>query len=150
MLKKIRSIFTRTSEEVSEKEQVSQKIDKTCAALIIEVALADKVFDESEVNLLKEMLLKAYTLEASEIQDLIENAEKAVKESTSLYEYTKEVNDNFDYESKLNLVDQLWRIAFADGYLDKYEEHVVRKIADLIHISHNDFIQSKLKNREQT
>ena len=150
MLKKIRSIFTRTSEEVSEKEQVSQKIDKTCAALIIEVALADKVFDESEVNSLKEMLLKAYTLEASEIQDLIENAEKSVKESTSLYEYTKEVNDNFDYESKLNLVDQLWRIAFADGYLDKYEEHVVRKIADLIHISHNDFIQSKLKNREQT
>ena len=148
MLKKIRSIFTRTSEEVSEKEQVSQKIDKTCAALIIEVALADKVFDESEVNLLKEMLLKAYTLEASEIQDLIENAEKAVKESTSLYEYTKEVNDNFDYESKLNLVDQLWRIAFADGHIDKYEEHVVRKIADLIHISHNDFIQSKLKNKK--
>ena len=148
MLKKIRSIFTRTSEEVSEKEQVSQKIDNTCAALIIEVALADKVFDESEVNLLKEMLLKAYTLEAVEIQDLIENAEKAVEESTSLYEYTKEVNDNFDYESKINLVDQLWRIAFADGHLDKYEEHVVRKIADLIHISHNDFIQSKLKNKK--
>ena len=148
MLKKIRSIFSKTSEEVSVKEQVSQKIDKTCAALIIEVALADKVFDESEVNLLKEMLLKAYTLEAAEIQDLIENAEKAVKESTSLYEYTKEVNDNFDYESKLNLVDQLWRIAFADGNLDKYEEHVVRKIADLIHISHNDFIHSKLKSKK--
>jgi uncharacterized tellurite resistance protein B-like protein len=148
MLKKIRSIFTKTSEDITEKEQVSQKIDKTCTALIIEVALADKVFDESEVNLLKEMLLKAYTLEAEDIQDLIENAEKSVEESTSLYEYTREVNDNFDYESKLNLIDQLWRIAFADGHLDKYEEHVVRKIADLIHISHNDFIQSKLKNRE--
>jgi|TARA_B100001146_G_C16173555_1_gene431211 uncharacterized tellurite resistance protein B-like protein len=148
MLKKIKSLFTKTSEEVSEKEQVSQKIDKTCAALIIEVALADKVFDKSEVDLLKEMLLKSYSLEAKDVQDLIENAEKAVQESTSLYEYTREVNDNFDYESKLNLVDQLWRIAFADGHLDKYEEHVVRKIADLIHISHNDFIQSKLKNKE--
>ena len=148
MLKKIKSLFTKTSEEVSEKEQVSQKIDKTCAALIIEVALADKVFDKSEVDLLKEMLLKSYSLEAKDVQDLIENAEKAVQESTSLYEYTRKVNDNFDYESKLNLVDQLWRIAFADGHLDKYEEHVVRKIADLIHISHNDFIQSKLKNKE--
>tara|TARA_B100000809_G_scaffold259988_2_gene306073 strand:+ start:6665 stop:7111 length:447 start_codon:yes stop_codon:yes gene_type:complete len=148
MLKKIKSLFTKTSEEVSEKEQVSQKIDKTCAALIIEVALADKVFDKSEVDLLKEMLLKSYSLEAKDVQDLIENAEKAVQESTSLYEYTREVNDNFDYESKLNLVDQLWRIAFADGHLDKYEEHVVRKIADLIHISHNDFIQSKLKNKK--
>ena len=71
MLKKIKSIFSKTSEEVSEKEQVSQKIDKTCAALIIEVALADKIFDESEVNLLKEMLLKAYTLEADDIEELI-------------------------------------------------------------------------------
>ena len=148
MLKKIKSLFTKTSEEVPEKEQVSQKIDKTCAALIIEVALADKVFDKSEVDLLKEMLLKAYSLKAKDVQDLIENAEKAVQESTSLYEYTRKVNDNFDYESKLNLVDQLWRIAFADGHLDKYEEHVVRKIADLIHISHNDFIQSKLKNKK--
>ena len=120
MLKKIRSIFTKTSEDITEKEQVSQNIDKTCTALIIEVALADKVFDESEVHLLKEMLLKAYTLEAEDIQDLIENAEKSVEESTSLYEYTREVNDNFDYESKLNLIDQLWRIAFADGHLDKY------------------------------
>ena len=148
MLKKIRSIFTKTSEDIAENEQVLQNIDKTCTALIIEVALADKVFDESEVNLLKEMLLKAYTLEAEDIQDLIENAEKSVEESTSLYEYTREVNDNFDYESKLNLIDQLWRIAFADGHLDKYEEHVVRKIADLIHISHNDFIHSKLKNKK--
>ena len=148
MLKKIKSLFTKTSEEVSEKEQVSQKIDKTCAALIIEVALADKVFDKSEVNLLKEMLLNTYSLKTKDVQDLIENAEKAVQESTSLYEYTREVNDNFDYESKLNLVEQLWRIAFADGHLDKYEEHVVRKIADLIHISHNDFIQSKLKNKK--
>jgi uncharacterized tellurite resistance protein B-like protein len=148
MLKKIKSLFTKTSEEVPEKVQVSQKIDKTCAALIIEVALADRVFDKSEVDLLKEMLLKAYSLEAKDVQNLIENAEKAVQESTSLYEYTREVNDNFDYESKLNLVDQLWRIAFADGHLDKYEEHVVRKISDLIHISHNDFIQSKLKNRK--
>ena len=148
MLKKIKSLFIKTSVEVSEKEQVSKNIDKTCAALIIEVALADKVFDKSEVNLLKEMLLNTYSLETKDVQDLIENAEKAVQESTSLYEYTREVNDNFDYESKLNLVDQLWRIAFADGHLDKYEEHVVRKIADLIHISHNDFIQSKLKNKK--
>ena len=101
MLKKIKSLFIKTSVEVSEKEQVSKNIDKTCAALIIEVALADKVFDKSEVNLLKEMLLNTYSLKTKDVQDLIENAEKAVQESTSLYEYTREVNDNFDYESKL-------------------------------------------------
>ena len=148
MLEKIKSLFFKTSEEKTAEVQVAQTIDKTCASLIIEVALADKVFDESEINLLKNMLLETYSLELDDANELIANAEKTVNESTSLYGYTREVNDNFDYQSKLDLLDQLWRMAFADGNIDKYEEHVVRKISDLIHISHNDFIQSKLRNKK--
>ena len=148
MLKKIKSLFFKTSEEETAEVQVTQTIDKTCASLIIEVALADKVFDESEINLLKDMLLETYSLKLDDANELIANAEKTVNESTSLYGYTREVNDNFDYQSKLDLLDQLWRMAFADGNIDKYEEHVVRKISDLIHISHNDFIQSKLRNKK--
>jgi uncharacterized tellurite resistance protein B-like protein len=148
MLEKIKSLFFKTSEEKTAEVQVAQTIDKTCASLIIEVALADKVFDESEINLLKNMLLETYSLKLDDANELIANAEKTVNESTSLYGYTREVNDNFDYQSKLDLLDQLWRMAFADGNIDKYEEHVVRKISDLIHISHNDFIQSKLRNKK--
>ena len=148
MLKKIKSLFFKTSEEKTAEPQVAQTIDKTCASLIIEVALADKVFDESEIKLLKNMLLETYSLKLDDANELIANAEKTVNESTSLYGYTREVNDNFDYQSKLDLLDQLWRMAFADGHIDKYEEHVVRKISDLIHISHNDFIQSKLRNKK--
>ena len=147
MLEKIKSLFFKTSEEKIAEVQVTQTIDKTCASLIIEVALADKVFDKSEINLLKNMLLETYSLKLDDANELIANAEKTVNESTSLYGYTREVNDNFDYQSKLDLLDQLWRMAFADGNIDKYEEHVVRKISDLIHISHNDFIQSKLRNK---
>jgi len=148
MLKKIKSLFFKTSEEETAEVQVTQTIDKTCASLIIEVAFADKVFDESEINLLKNMLLDTYSLKLDDANELIANAEKTVNESTSLYGYTREVNDNFDYQSKLDLLDQLWRMAFADGNIDKYEEHVVRKISDLIHITHNDFIQSKLRNKK--
>ena len=147
MLKKIKSLFFKTSEEETAEVQVTQTIDKTCASLIIEVAFADKVFDESEINLLKNMLLDTYSLKLDDANELIANAEKTVNESTSLYGYTREVNDNFDYQSKLDFLDQLWRMAFADGNIDKYEEYVVRKISDLIHISHNDFIQSKLRNK---
>ena len=147
MLEKIKSLFFKNSEEKTAEVQVAQTIDKTCASLIIEVALADKVFDESEISLLKNMLLETYSLKLDDANELIANAEKTVNESTSLYGYTREVNDNFDYQSKLDLLDQLWRMAFADGNIDKYEEHVVRKISDLIHISHNDFIQSKLRNK---
>ena len=77
------------------------------------------------------------------------NAKQTVKESTSLYNYTREVNDSFTYDKKLVLIDNLWTIAYADGNLDKFEEHLIRKISDLLYVSHSDFIDIKIKNREQ-
>ena len=120
MLKKIKSLFFKTSEEETAEVQVTQTIDKTCASLIIEVALADKVFDESEINLLKNMLLDTYSLKLDDANELIANAEKTVNESTSLYGYTREVNDNFDYQSKLYLLNRnqfLWHNHQSDRQL---------------------------------
>ena len=57
------------------------------------------------------------------------------------------VNDEFEYQDKLDLLSNLWKVALADGYLDKYEEHLLRKISDLIHISHSDYINIKLEVR---
>ena len=65
-----------------------------------------------------------------------------------LYEYTRLINDLCDYEDKLRLINNLWSIAFADQQLDKYEEYLIRKISDLLHVSHKDFIQQKLLVKE--
>ena len=109
---------------------------------------ADKDFDETEKQALKQALIQTYDISESEIQEIIEDAETTVDESTSLYGYTRIVNDEFGYEDKLNLLKNLWKVAYADGYLDKYEEHIIRKISDLIHISHSDYINIKLEIRE--
>ena len=112
-----------------------------------EVAFADKDFDEREKESLKVSLLETYNLAEDSINEIILDAEKSIEESTSLYGYTRIVNDEFEYENKLDLLRNLWKVAFADGYLDKYEEHLLRKISDLIHISHSDYINIKLKIR---
>ena len=83
-----------------------------------------------------------------DLDELISESEKKVSESTSLYEYTRLINDLCDYQDKLKLINNLWAIAFADKYLDKYEEHLIRKVSDLLYISHSDFIQQKLKVKE--
>jgi uncharacterized tellurite resistance protein B-like protein len=147
MLNKIKSLFKK------EKKSVLPVIDDydvnlTCASLIIEVALADKDFDITEINLLKIILKDSYNISPEKIDNLIESAESTVKNNTSLYSYTREINDSLNYEQKIALLDGLWKISYADGTLDKFEEHLVRKISDLIHISHGDFITSKLKNRD--
>ena len=148
MIKRIKDLLSNFSnqEEVIEDEKISS-LDKACSALLIEVAYADKVFDESEINSLRESLKETYDIDEQIIDELISEAKKTVDESTSLYEYTRVVNDEFNYSDKLELLSRIWKLAFADGNLDKYEDHLIRKISDLIHISHSDFIKIKLDNK---
>ena len=149
MMNKIKDLITRfnTKEETTE-ESSSNLLDNACAALLVEIAFADKDFDETEKTSLKQSLIETYAVDESDIEEIIKDAEETVSESTSLYGYTRVVNDEFEYEDKLSLLKNLWKVAYADGNLDKYEEHLIRKISDLIHISHTDYINIKLEIRD--
>ena len=148
MIKKIKELISNLSDkDVQEESQDPSLINNACAALLIEIAYADKDFDESEKMSLKNSLMTTYKIDEIEIDELILDASQSVQESTSLYGYTRIVNDEFSYDEKLNLLKNLWKIAYADGNLDKYEEHLIRKISDLIHVSHRDYIYIKLEVR---
>ena len=148
MIKKIKELISNLSDkDVQEESQDPSLINNACAALLIEIAYADKDFDESEKMSLKNSLMTTYKIDEIEIDELILDASQSVQESTSLYGYTRIVNDEFSYDEKLNLLKNLWKIAYADGNLDKYEEHLIRKISDLIHVSHRDYINIKLEVR---
>ena len=148
MLKKIKEHISNLSNEPLEMADQEQKdteiINNACAALLIETALADKVFNEEEMISMKQTLNKVYKVDEQDIEELINESKKKVSESTSLYEYTRLINDLCNYEDKIRLISNLWSIAFADQHLDKYEEYLIRKISDLLHVSHKDFIQQKL------
>ena len=101
------------------------------------------------INCRKDVLLKEFDVDQTKIDDLISNAKKNQNSSTSLYEFTRKINDDYKFEDKKNLILSMWKIAFADGNIDKYEEYVIRKVADLIYISHPDFIESKQLAREE-
>ena len=149
MMNKIKDLITRfsTKKEITE-ESSSTLLDNACAALLVEIAFADKDFDETEKTSLKQTLIETYAIDESDIEEIIKDAEETVSKSTSLYGYTRVVNDEFEYEDKLSLLKNLWKVAYADGNLDKYEEHLIRKISDLIHISHTDYINIKLEIRD--
>ena len=149
MINKIKDLignFSKT-EELNEEPDLST-LNSACAALLVEIAFADKDFEEREKQSLKESLIQTYDIEESAVQEIIDDAKQAVNESTSLYAYTRIVNDEFEYNDKLDLLRNLWKVAYSDGNLDKYEEHLIRKISDLIHISHSDYINIKLEIRD--
>jgi uncharacterized tellurite resistance protein B-like protein len=152
MLKKIKGYISELGNQPSDAENQEEKekniINNACAALLIETALADKVFNTEEIDSMKKTLREVYEIDEKDLDELISESEKKVSESTSLYEYTRLINDLCDYQDKLRLINNLWAIAFADKHLDKYEEFLIRKISDLLYVSHSDFIQQKLSVKE--
>lgn len=115
----------------------------TAAALMIEIAIMDNNFDERELSVLGQELTSQFKISSDDINKLIGIAREKNNQATSLYEFTRQINDEFTAQQKFNLITGMWRIAYADGDLDKYEEYMIRKVADLIYVAHGDFIRAK-------
>lgn len=142
MLTTLRSLLATTA---GEEKHLAPSIELACAALLIELIYADYNKDPAEVSAAKQALQQTFALEGTELEELIELAEQEKHDAVSMYPFTSVINEQFDAKEKIQIIAMLWRVAYADGHLDKFEEHYIRKIADLLYVSHKDFIQAKLK-----
>ena len=144
MINTIRKFFK--SNENSKSDNLEGNQDELAyASLLIEVIKSDDHFDQREHDELLNILSTKLSIDEKALGELSELAQKKSDESTSLYEFTREINDKYQYEDKVQLIEDLWRIAYSDERIDKYEDYVIRKVADLIYVTHSDFIKSKLK-----
>ena len=114
------------------------------AALLMEISRADQEIKDAEREAVTRAIRRTFDLDDAETKALVELAEVEAEEATSLYDFTRLINDNFDNRQKQRVVEMLWQVAFADGEADSYEEHLIRRIADLIHVPHRGFIRAKL------
>lgn len=150
MIESIKSFFENKLTKKEEEEAPSSamsRVDLTCAALLVEVMNSDHELDEREHREFMAVLQQSYNIAESDLEELTQLAKDEAFEATSLYEFTKLINDSYDYEQKVGLIENMWRIAFSDKRLDKYEDHLIRKVSELIYVSHSDFIKTKLKVR---
>ena len=142
MINFIKNIFKNNNEEVEETKSFDPVLS-AAISLMVEVSLADNIMDSTEINQLKKVLINKFQSNNDEIDKLIAQASQDQKSSTSLYEFTRTINDEYEFADKQKLITSMWEIAYADGNIDKYEEYVIRKVSDLIYISHDDFIKCK-------
>ena len=146
MIKSMRQFFKsriHTVMEVEDDASSEHALRLATAALLIEMTHADFHVTEEEKEAVKRALRKNFELSPNETQELMSLAEQQVREASSLYQFTSLIDKNFTMEQKKQVITMLWRVSFADEHKDMYEESLVRKIADLIHVSHVDFIQAR-------
>ena len=142
MLGALKSLFEPATQESDEERE--QRIHLAAAALLIETARADFTQDAAEEAALEPLLCRALKLEPARVRALVEAAQARVDESTSLYEFTRVINDFYSPQQKLALIRAMWAVAYVDGDLDKYEEALIRKVAELTYVPHADYIMAKL------
>ncbi|MEE9309927.1 MAG: TerB family tellurite resistance protein [Cocleimonas sp.] len=113
------------------------------AALMIEVAEADFEDAPEEQQAILSIVKASFNLKEQDAEVLIQLAKTEHEKSTDYFQFTRLINDNYSAPKKIELIENLWRIAFSDQTLDKYEEHVIRRISDLLYVSHGDFMAAK-------
>jgi uncharacterized tellurite resistance protein B-like protein len=115
------------------------------AVLLVEVARADFSEDEIEIDAVADLLESHLGTSRDEAQRLIDEAQSHADHSASLQSFTRQLHDELGNEEKLRIVEMLWRVALADSTLDKHEDHLIRKVAGLLYVSHGDLI--RVRNR---
>lgn len=144
MISKIKRFFEDNlllNEQTS--QQSEKRIELTCIALLIELAKVDQTIDERELDIIRDVANKEFNIACEKIDEIIELAKEEAEQSTSLYQFTDLVNSHYSDDMKYQLVLAMWKVAFADGEIDKYEEHLIRKISDLIYVPHVKFMEAK-------
>ena len=143
MLSKINAFFQSLGDEgQQQRNEISLEI--ACSVLLCEVMLADGQLDSAKQKKLSDIISKQFQLSNEEVEDIIERSLALCENATDFYQFTSKINENYSTEQRITMLELLWKVAYADGELASIEEHIIRKIADLLHLRHSEYIQTKL------
>lgn len=141
LIAKLKTLFRQA--EDAQAQPHNRALELTCAALMFEVARADFAVEATELDTVNALLTEQFDLAPEELVSVTERAAQQADAATCLYEFTRTLNELASVEEKRALLAMMWRVAMADDVLSRYEEHLIRKVADLLYVPHSDFMAAK-------
>jgi uncharacterized tellurite resistance protein B-like protein len=144
MLNTIHSFLKKHLASVEEKQDDEQALQLATATLLMEVARADTRVTAEERQAIRRVIEEQFGLAPDATRELTESAEHAAEHATSLYPVTSLINAECSLQDKIQIIRMLWEVTLSDGHKDDHEEHLVRKLARLLHVPHREFIRAKL------
>ena len=130
-------------------DTAEHSLEIATAALLIQMMRADFQVNDEELQAIADAMWLRFNLSNQETGEILKLAEDKICKSTGYFEFTSLLNKRLTREQKIKVTEQLWEIAFSDTVLDKHEEHMVRKISHLLHLSHREFIDAKLRVKQK-
>ncbi|MCK2149922.1 MULTISPECIES: TerB family tellurite resistance protein [Marinobacter] len=141
MLDQLKKLFAAPASENQEPD--NHQLAVAATALMVQLSRADHNEDERELQTIVDCAVKAHQVTRDEAEAILKDALDHADDATSMYEFTGQINEHLDQNAKQSLLESIWRVAFADGRIDKYEEHLIRRMADLLHLNHREYMQAR-------
>lgn len=147
-LKTLLSQFFNLTEDSASSVSDTHGLQLATAVLLVEVMRSDTHINDSERAAAVSALQHKFALTDGEMQQLLAQAEHTAKNSNDYFRYTSAMNEHFTQAQKIQVVEHMWQVAFADGHLDAHENHVISKVAGLLHVTHGEYIAAKLHAKQ--
>lgn len=150
MIAGIKNFFTQMIEPGAKETGVASQhaLQLATAALLLEMMRMDSSVTAAETAAVTKVLRSRFGLRTEEVEMLMVLAADEARQATDYFQFTSLINKSFSAEQKVQVVEYLWQVAYADGHLDAHEQHFMRKIADLLYVSHADYVAAKQRARE--
>ncbi|MGL5360203.1 MAG: TerB family tellurite resistance protein [Shewanella sp.] len=149
MIARLRRLI-QSHRQAQSSEDKARQLNLAAASMLLEVVFADDTLAPAEIALLPHLLTSTLDLTAEEVQELLAEAKSIQGSATSLFEFTQAINAEFTLAQKQQLLLAMWQLAYADGQLSQFEDHIIRRSADLLYLKHSELIQMRNLARQMS
>ncbi|MBS3805581.1 MAG: TerB family tellurite resistance protein [Oleiphilaceae bacterium] len=144
MIDLLKQLFSPDDKRVGTRRDFDKhQLAVAATALMVQLARVDANEDDRELQTIVDCAVDAHEVTREEAQAILDDARAHADEAISVYEFTGQLNEQLDQEAKQVVLESIWRVAFADGRIDKYEEHLIRRLAELLHLNHREYMQCR-------
>jgi uncharacterized tellurite resistance protein B-like protein len=149
MLRTLKDLFNSlAAPQVASNAGNEHPLQLATAVLLVEVMRADPELGPQERLAVVAALRQKFSLGDDELSRLVELAEQTARTASDFHQFTSVINDGFSQEQKIRIVEYMWQVAYSDGHLDAHENHLISKVAGLLHVTHGEYIAAKLRAKE--
>ncbi len=148
MLRTLKDLFEIVTAPAGPAPSEEHTLHLAAAVLLVEVMRAEPQTTAPERRAVAEALRGKFDLGEDEVGRLVDLAEETARSANDFYRFTSELNEGLTHEQKVRMVEFMWSVAYADGHLDAHENHLISKVAGLLHVTHGEYIAAKLHAKQ--
>ncbi|MDB5932655.1 MAG: TerB family tellurite resistance protein [Polaromonas sp.] len=149
MLKTLKDLFDAfTMPDEESPEQRTHALELATAVLLVEVMRADPALQAAERQAVVKALHEKFGLPDDALARLVEQAEVTARNASDFYQFTSRINERLTHPQKIQVIENMWQVAYADAHLDATENHLISKVADLLYVTHGEYIGAKMRAKE--